>query len=107
MHPSMWIVKPHYYIPNFHYYNFPYAFGLLFALGLNRLYEKEPAGFAARYAAMLGKTCSSDVEQAAAEMNIDLADPAFWSLAAGELERYADLFCSIAQAQNGEAFRPA
>lgn len=107
MHPSMWIVKPHYYIPNFHYYNFPYAFGLLFALGLNRLYEKEPAGFAARYAAMLGKTCSSDVEQAAAEMNIDLADPAFWSLAAGELERYADLFCSIAQAQSCEAFRPA
>ena len=34
LHPYMWAWKPHYYDANYNYYNFPYAFGLLFAKGL-------------------------------------------------------------------------
>ena len=30
----MWINKPHYFMPGLDYYNFPYAFGNLFAIGL-------------------------------------------------------------------------
>jgi oligoendopeptidase F len=33
-HPYMWAVKSHYYDPDLAFYNFPYAFGLLFGLGL-------------------------------------------------------------------------
>ena len=38
MHPYMWVCKGHYYGSTF--YNFPYAFGGLFARGLHALYEK-------------------------------------------------------------------
>ena len=33
-HPYMWAVKSHYYDAEFSFYNYPYAFGLLFALSL-------------------------------------------------------------------------
>ena len=39
LHPFMWVCKSHYYGPTF--YNFPYAFGALFARGLYAQYEKE------------------------------------------------------------------
>ena len=40
-HPYMWLWKPHYYYPGLHFYNFPYAFGHLFALGLYAIFRKE------------------------------------------------------------------
>ena len=43
LHPYMWVCKSHYYGPT--YYNFPYAFGGLFARGLYAQYEKEGAAF--------------------------------------------------------------
>ena len=43
LHPYMWICKSHYYGPTF--YNFPYAFGALFARGLYAQYEKDGAAF--------------------------------------------------------------
>ena len=32
LHPYMWAWKPHYYDAEYNYYNFPYAFGLLFCV---------------------------------------------------------------------------
>ena len=34
LHPYMWTCKGHYYSSGLSYYNFPYAFGGLFAMGL-------------------------------------------------------------------------
>ena len=45
LHPYMWAWKPHYYDTEYNYYNFPYAFGLLFAKGLYAEYLKKGAGF--------------------------------------------------------------
>ena len=36
----MWTWKPHYYSAGLSFYNFPYAFGLLFATGLYAIYQK-------------------------------------------------------------------
>ncbi|WZU03227.1 hypothetical protein MGH68_13645 [Erysipelothrix sp. D19-032] len=41
MHPYMWINKGHYYGGGLSFYNFPYAFGGLFALGLFGKYQEE------------------------------------------------------------------
>ena len=43
LHPYMWICKSHYYGPTF--YNFPYAFGGLFARGLYAQYKAEGTSF--------------------------------------------------------------
>jgi pepF/M3 family oligoendopeptidase len=94
LHPYMWIAKPHYYIPNFHYYNFPYAFGLLFSQGLYALSQAEPEGFFGRYRTLLAATCSDTLEGVGARAGIDIAQIAFWRSAlrvfTDMIERFED-----------------
>ncbi len=78
LHPYMWIAKPHYTIVNFHYYNFPYAFGLLFAQGLHAIRKAEPEGFMSRYRALLAATCEDALEGIAARVGIDVTERSFW-----------------------------
>ncbi len=96
MHPYMWVDKVHYYIPDFHYYNFPYAFGLLFARGLYRAYGRDPQGFFERYDRFLEQTCTLSVEEAGGNMGLDLTQIAFWRDALGDFETMADEFERLA-----------
>lgn len=52
-HPYMWINKSHYYMNGLHFYNFPYAFGLLFGLGVFARYREEGAAFMPAYDRLL------------------------------------------------------
>ncbi len=76
LHPYMWAVKGHYYGAN--YYNFPYTFGLLFALGLYARYREDPAAFQARYDDFLSRCGQSDAATLARDFGIDTTTPAFW-----------------------------
>ena len=40
-HPYMWLCKSHYYSAGLNFYNWPYAFGLLYAKGLYKEYLKD------------------------------------------------------------------
>ncbi|MCX7782825.1 MAG: M3 family metallopeptidase, partial [Meiothermus sp.] len=75
-HPYMWAVKGHYYGSNF--YNFPYAFGLLFGLALYRRYLEEGAGFVAQYDQLLASVGKYPAEQLAARFGFDLESNGFW-----------------------------
>lgn len=75
-HPYMWAVKGHYYGSNF--YNFPYAFGLLFGLSLYRQYQQEGPGFVARYDELLASVGKYPVERLAARFGFDLESVDFW-----------------------------
>ncbi|MDX2004333.1 MAG: M3 family oligoendopeptidase [Meiothermus sp.] len=75
-HPYMWAVKGHYYGSNF--YNFPYAFGLLFGLALFRRYQQEGPDFVARYDQLLASTGKYSVEELAAQFGFDLESEDFW-----------------------------
>ena len=72
MHPYMWVCKGHYYSEGLSFYNFPYAFGNLFALGLYSQFEKEGEAFIGKYKAMLSATPCCTIEEAGAMMGIDL-----------------------------------
>ena len=52
-HPYMWLWKPHYYSYEHNFYNFPYAFGHLFGLGLYAVYRAEGEKFVPRYVELL------------------------------------------------------
>jgi len=78
LHPYMWVVKSHYYSEILSFYNFPYAFGGLFARGLYEKYKKEGKDFVPKYQAMLRATTVSTVEGAAKEAGINLEEPEFW-----------------------------
>ena len=78
MHPYMWACKSHYYSTGVHFYNFPYAFGQLFAVGVYALYEKNGAGFVPTYEKLLRSAGSGSVREVAAGVGIDVADVNFW-----------------------------
>ena len=78
LHPYMWLVKGHYYSAGLNFYNFPYAFGLLFGKGLYAQYLKNPQKFKTSYDELLSLTTKTSVEACALSMNIDVTDEAFW-----------------------------
>ena len=85
LHPYMWICKSHYYGTT--YYNFPYAFGGLFARGLYACYEREGAAFVPKYKKLLNTTPIAKAEDVAKVADIDLTDKNFWR---GALQTIAD-----------------
>ena len=79
MHPYMWACKSHYYSTELHFYNFPYAFGQLFALGVFARYQEKGDAFLPEYDRLLTATGSGNVREVAASVGIDVADKAFWA----------------------------
>ncbi|MFA7055735.1 MAG: hypothetical protein WC134_04325 [Acholeplasmataceae bacterium] len=74
----MWLNKGHYYSARLNFYNFPYAFGLLFGKGLYAQYLKNPEGFKAKYDDLLQMTTKADIVTVAKTMDIDVEDEKFW-----------------------------
>lgn len=97
LHPYMWVCKSHYYGPTF--YNFPYAFGALFARGLYAQYEREGASFVPKYKKMLYTTTVASAEDTAKVAGIDLTDKNFWRSALEIIAKQIDLFCDLAEKQ--------
>ena len=95
LHPYMWICKSHYYGPTF--YNFPYAFGGLFARGLYACYEKEGAAFVPKYKKLLYTTTVATAEETAKVAGIDLTDKNFWRGALQTIADQIDLFCQLVE----------
>ena len=93
LHPFMWVCKSHYYGPTF--YNFPYAFGGLFARGLYAQYEKEGAAFVPKYKKLLYTTPVATAENVAKVADIDLTDKEFWRGALQTIADQIDLLCAL------------
>ena len=77
-HPYMWACKSHYYSTGVHFYNFPYAFGGLFARGLYARYEKEREAFVPVYCDLLSRFGSDTIANVTASVGIDVTTPDFW-----------------------------
>ena len=95
LHPYMWVCKSHYYGPTF--YNFPYAFGGLFARGLYAQYLEEGASFVPKYKKLLHTTTVATVEDTAKVAGIDLTDKNFWRSALQTIADQIDLFCKLVE----------
>ena len=95
LHSYMWVCKSHYYGPTF--YNFPYAFGGLFARGLYAQYQKEGAAFVPKYKRLLQATAVSTAEDTAKVAGIDLTDKDFWRSALQSVADQIDLFCELVE----------
>lgn len=77
LHPYMWLCKGHYY-STLSFYNFPYAFGGLFARGLYAKYREEGPSFVPTYRKLLYTTPIASVEDTAKVAGIDLTRKDFW-----------------------------
>ncbi len=77
-HEYMWAVKSHYYSTGFDFYNYPYAFGQLFAAGLFARSKKEGPSFAKNYASLLADTGSMSCEDLCKKAGFDISTKEFW-----------------------------
>lgn len=95
LHPYMWTWKSHYYYADANFYNFPYAFGLLFAKGLYAQYLKDPKGFPGKYKQLLAVTGKMKIEDVTRTIGIDVTNPEFWrdslSIIAEDIEEFMKL----------------
>lgn len=96
-HPYMWCCKIHYYIDTEDFYNFPYAFGALFSMGLYGLYKQNGAAFVAQYHKLLRNTTVMETEDVAASVGIDITTPAFWSRSLDVLADYVQQYERLAE----------
>ena len=78
LHPYMWTWKSHYYYADANFYNFPYAFGLLFAKGLYAQYLKDSKGFPEKYKKLLSVTGKMKIEDVTRTIGIDVSSIEFW-----------------------------
>ena len=94
-HPYMWACKCHYYYAGLNFYNFPYAFGLLFGKGVFAQYLEKGPAFAEDYCRLLRSCGSAPVAEVAASVGIDVRDPAFWRSSLEVIRKDIDEFCSL------------
>lgn len=78
LHPYMWAVKVHYYMPDLAFYNWPYTFGMLFSFGLLKRYLQEPQDFPTRYDELLSSTGVANAADLAGRFGIDIRSIDFW-----------------------------
>ncbi|MEW5815252.1 MAG: M3 family oligoendopeptidase, partial [Spirochaetota bacterium] len=94
LHPYMWAVKGHYYRPDLAFYNFPYAFGQLFGLGLYSQYKSTGSSFSREYRRLLemtGKATAIEVTKAA---GFDIETPEFWQSGIEFIKARVEDFCT-------------
>jgi len=95
LHPYMWLLKPHYYYHGADFYNYPYAFGLLFGLGMFAIYQNEGDDFIPRYKDLLRSTGEGKVADLAGRFGIDVKTKKFWedslSLYRDRIDKYCEL----------------
>jgi len=95
LHPYMWLLKPHYYSQGYNFYNFPYAFGLLFGLGVYALYRKEGEAFLPRYKELLRSTGEGKAADIASRYGIDIRSRNFWDASVKVLTDQIDRYCEL------------
>ncbi len=77
-YPWSWAAQPHLYLDGVSFYNLPYLFGLLFALGLHARYQDDPTSFRPAFDDLLASTGMAEPAALAARFGIDLRSPDFW-----------------------------
>jgi pepF/M3 family oligoendopeptidase len=95
LHKYMWTWKPHYYFTHISFYNFPYAFGLLFGTGLYAIFRERGESFIPDYQQLLASTGEGVAADLAARFGINIRERKFWedslNVIAERINRYCEL----------------
>ena len=97
LHPYMWACKSHYYASGYNFYNFPYAFGLLFGKGVFARWLEKGEAFVPDYCRLLRSCGSAPVADVAAGVGIDVRSEEFWCSSLEVIRKDIDEFCRLAE----------
>lgn len=91
----MWTWKPHYYTSGFSFYNYPYAFGLLFATGLYAIYQQRGAEFVPAYKKLLASTGEARAAELADTFGINIRTKKFWADSLAIIGKRVERYCQL------------
>jgi oligoendopeptidase F len=97
LNPYMWAWKSHYYSPKRSFYNFPYAFGLLFSLGLYSIYREQGEAFTPQYDELLRSTGEGRASDLASRFGVDIRQRTFWEESLQVIETRIERYRSLAE----------
>lgn len=95
LNSGMWINKSHYYSSGLNFYNFPYAFGLLFSKGIYAKYLEIGSDFVPQIQKLLQATGKMNLVDVAKLINIDITSIAFWRSSLNVIKKDIESFLEL------------
>ncbi len=95
-HPYLWALKCHYYFTDLDFYNYPYAFGQLFALGLYSKFEAEGTAFPPVYMKLLKNTGCMSCEDVCRSAGFDIESKDFWNAGIAQYRKELEILKEFA-----------
>jgi oligoendopeptidase F len=86
-----WTMKPHYYLANYRFYNYPYVFAQLFVFALYKLYKEQGKSFVPKLKGLLAAGSSKSPFELINEVGLNLTDEKFWEKGIKQAEEFIDM----------------
>jgi len=86
-----WTMKPHYYMANYRFYNYPYVLAQLFVFTLYQLYKEQGKSFIPKLKKLLAAGSSKSPRELGAELGFDITDENFWEKGMKQAEELIDI----------------
>jgi oligoendopeptidase F len=83
-----WTMKPHYYMANYRFYNYPYVYAQMFVYSLYERYLEEGKAFVPKFVQLLSSGSSKSPFELGKLVGLDVSDPSFWSGGIKVFERF-------------------
>ena len=74
-----WTMKPHYYMANYRFYNYPYVYAQMFVYSLYERYLEEGKAFVPKLEKALSAGSSVSPLETGKIVGLNVADPSFWN----------------------------
>ena len=83
-----WTMKPHYYMANYRFYNYPYVYAQMFVYALYQKYIEEGKAFVPKLKKTLSAGSSVSPVEIGKIVGLDVADSGFWGLGLKRFEHF-------------------
>jgi len=88
MMKAEWTVTPHYYMPNFRFYNYPYVYAQLFVYALYQKYLEEGKAFVPKFKKVLSAGSSISPVEIGRIVGFDVTKADFWRIGMKQVEHF-------------------
>jgi len=85
-----WTMKPHYYMANFRFYNYPYVYAQMFVYALYHKYIEEGEEFVPKFKKILSAGSSISPIEIGKIVDLDITDPDFWKRGMKKYEHFVE-----------------
>jgi len=85
-----WTMKPHYYMANYRFYNYPYVYAQMFVYSLYERYLQEGKNFVPKLEAALSAGSNMSPLEIGKTMGLDVASLDFWKGGVNVFERFVN-----------------